>query len=104
MRITTFLLFSFCLTQSINAQVNPEQERLIKESLPAIDSLFSRFAEDHHIPGIAYGLVVNGKLFHSGAYGYANLEKHIAADSFYVEKLYGHGCFTPARCRPDKTR
>ena len=42
-----------------------------------IDSLYKKYADSNHFPGIAFGLVVDGKLVHTGNYGYTDIEKKI---------------------------
>jgi CubicO group peptidase (beta-lactamase class C family) len=44
-----------------------------------IDTLYQEYAEKKHIPGYAYGIVLDGKLIHTGSGGWANLEKNIPA-------------------------
>ena len=38
----------------------------LKKALPEIDRLFAAFARTNRVPGIAYGVLVDGKLVHSG--------------------------------------
>lgn len=47
----------------------------IEAVLPAIDQLYKDYAEKNHFPGFAYGLVVDGKLVHSGSMGFTDLDK-----------------------------
>lgn len=49
----------------------------IKLAFPVIDSIYKKYAEENHFPGLAFGLVVDGKLVHSGNFGYTDLEKKI---------------------------
>src|SRR5215471_1338966 len=43
--------------------------------LPEVDKAFEEFAQTEHIPGLVYGVVLDGKLIHSQALGFANLER-----------------------------
>ncbi|MDB6081063.1 MAG: class beta-lactamase-related serine hydrolase [Chlamydiia bacterium] len=54
-----------------------QQDRLsrVQAVLPQIDALYRECAEKNHIPGFAYGIIVDGKLIHTGYSGIANLEK-----------------------------
>lgn len=45
----------------------------ITAAFPVIDSVFKAYATAHHFPGMAYGLVVDGKLVHSGAFGFTDV-------------------------------
>ncbi len=38
----------------------------LKKALPEIDRLFAAFARNNRVPGIAYGVLVDGELVHSG--------------------------------------
>ena len=62
---------------SYKPAVFTDQARLekIKKAFPAIDSIFKKYAADNHFPGLAYGIVVNGKLVHTGNYGYTDIAK-----------------------------
>ena len=43
--------------------------------------MFRDYADSNHLPGVAYGLVVDGKLVYSGGIGYTNIEKKIPVNS-----------------------
>jgi CubicO group peptidase (beta-lactamase class C family) len=58
---------------------NDDRRRQIEAVLPEIDAWYAGFAAERHIPGIAYGLVLDGELVHVGATGFANIEKKIPA-------------------------
>jgi len=60
---------------------DPERMDKIKKTFPIIDSIYERLARDNHFPGIAFGLVVDGKLVHTGNYGYTDIEKKIPVTS-----------------------
>lgn len=73
------LLITFCISHKILAQTNIERLTNISAAIPAIDKLFEYYAEQHHFPGLVYGLVVDGKLIHTGNLGYSNIaEKNLA--------------------------
>lgn len=46
----------------------------IQAVLPIVDKLYKEYAEKNHFPGFAFGLMVDGKLVHTGSFGYTNLE------------------------------
>lgn len=60
---------------------DPQRMEKIKKSFPAIDSIFKKVAVDNHFPGLAFGIVVDGKLMHTGNYGYTDIEKRIPVTS-----------------------
>jgi CubicO group peptidase (beta-lactamase class C family) len=51
----------------------------IEPLLPEIDRLYADFAAERRVPGMAWGIVLDGRLIHTGAFGFANREKKIAA-------------------------
>lgn len=60
---------------------DPGRLEKIKKAFPAIDSMYRKLAEANHFPGLAYGIVVDGKLVHAGNYGYTDLEKKVPVSS-----------------------
>jgi CubicO group peptidase (beta-lactamase class C family) len=48
-------------------------QKLSAELRHGIDSLYSAFAKENHLPGVAYGIIIDTSLVCSGAAGYANL-------------------------------
>ncbi len=53
----------------------------IMQTIPVIDQVFKEYADSNHLPGVAYGLVVDGKLIYKGNIGYTDVEKKIAVTS-----------------------
>jgi CubicO group peptidase (beta-lactamase class C family) len=51
-----------------------------KELETFLDQFLIRQMEELHIPGLAFALVKDGKIFFSKGYGYANIEKKIPVD------------------------
>lgn len=47
----------------------------VESVLPEIDQLFGDLATAKHLPGLVYGVVLDGQLIHSRAMGWANLEQ-----------------------------
>ena len=60
---------------------DPDRMEKIKKAFPAIDSIYKKYAADNHFPGLAFGLVVDGKLVYTGNYGYTDVEKKIPVTS-----------------------
>lgn len=46
-----------------------------------IDKLYKEYAEQNHFPGLVYGIVVDGKLVHTGSVGYIDLKDKTEATS-----------------------
>lgn len=55
----------------------PDRMNKIRTILPKVDSIFRAAALKNNYPGLAYGVVVDGKLFHSGNYGYTDIKNKI---------------------------
>ncbi len=84
--IVYFLLFPVPVaaqTVSFDASYKPanytdvNRVEKIKKAMPAIDSIFQKFASENHLPGVAFGVVVDGKLVHTGSIGYIDIDKKI---------------------------
>lgn len=59
----------------------------VKATAAIADNLFRQFRESHHMPGLVYGVVIDGKLVYSGGSGYSNLEQKIRADRFSLFRI-----------------
>jgi CubicO group peptidase (beta-lactamase class C family) len=53
----------------------------IMQAFPIIDKIFKDYADSNHLPGVAYGLVVDGKLVYKGNIGYTDIDKKIPVTS-----------------------
>ena len=53
----------------------------IMQAFPVIDKIFKEYADSNHLPGVAYGLVVDGKLVYKRNIGYTDIEKKILVTS-----------------------
>ena len=59
----------------------PDRLKKIEADYPLIDRLYKEYAETNHWPGMVYGIVVDGKLVHTGSLGYTDINAKIVADS-----------------------
>lgn len=53
----------------------------IMQAFPVMDKIFKDYADSNHLPGVAYGLVVDGKLVYKGNIGYTDIDKKIPVTS-----------------------
>ncbi|TDE17584.1 serine hydrolase domain-containing protein [Dyadobacter psychrotolerans] len=53
----------------------------IKAALPVVEKLYQEYAEKNNFPAAVFGLVVDGKLLHSGANGYSEIATKTKATS-----------------------
>lgn len=60
---------------------DPGRAQKVKATATAVEGIFKKFFEDRHLPGLVYGVVLDGELIYSGSFGYANLEQKIPAHS-----------------------
>lgn len=85
-RLSLSVLLSACCIAVSAQQYRPpvfaDQNRMnkIEAVYPVIDQIYKDFAEKNHIPGLVYGIVVDGKLVHSGNIGYTDINRKIKAD------------------------
>ena len=77
-------IYSLALSaQTYKPPVFTDADRLkkIEATYPVIDKLYKEYAEQNHFPGLVYGIVVDGKLVHTGDIGYSNLKDKTEANS-----------------------
>jgi CubicO group peptidase (beta-lactamase class C family) len=52
---------------------DPDRRAKLEKVFPEIDRLFQEFAAGNHVPGAAWGIVIDGALAHTGVTGYRDL-------------------------------
>ncbi len=70
-----------------NSRSDSERLQKIRSLAPFIDKIFTEHAKQNHIPGLAYGIVVDGKLVIAGNYGYTDIDKKIPVTSSSVFRI-----------------
>jgi CubicO group peptidase (beta-lactamase class C family) len=60
---------------------DPGRAARVAALLPGVDKLYAELAEEKHLPGLVYGVVLDGKLIHARALGFADVERKIPATS-----------------------
>ena len=81
-----FLIMALLAASTLQAQqpaafTDPSRADKVQATAPAVEQMFRDYVEERHMPGFAYGVVLDGELVYSGAFGLANLETHIPADT-----------------------
>src|SRR5688500_503741 len=66
---------------------DPRRLAKLATAFPAIDSLMRAFAERSHVPGIAWGVVVDGALVHVGTAGLRELSSRSPVDTTTVFRI-----------------
>jgi len=76
------LLLLLLISLACNAQTSAiDRVDKIRSTLPVIEKLYKEYAEKNHLPGVAFGLVVDGRLLHAGAIGMAEIATSTKASS-----------------------
>jgi CubicO group peptidase (beta-lactamase class C family) len=79
--------------QSLNSKApppaftDPTRAAKLATAYPAIDSLMRAFAARAAVPGIAYGIVVDGRVVHRGTVGVRNVATNAPVDSATVFRI-----------------
>jgi CubicO group peptidase (beta-lactamase class C family) len=69
------------------AFANPDRLAQLSGAFPEIDSLMHAFATRSRVPGIAYGIVVDGRLAHVGTAGFRELPSRAPVDTGTVFRI-----------------
>jgi CubicO group peptidase (beta-lactamase class C family) len=52
---------------------SPDRIEKLEKAFPTVDEIFRRYAADKHIPGMVWGIVIDGQLAHLGTFGVQDL-------------------------------
>ena len=66
---------------------DPERRTKLAAAFPEIDTLFRDFATRGHVPGAAWGIVIDGELAHFGSMGHLDITKKNAPDQDSVFRI-----------------
>ena len=66
---------------------DPNRLAKLSAAFPEIDRLMRDFAERSRVPGIAYGIIVDGRIAHTGTAGFRNLDSRAPVDSATVFRI-----------------
>jgi CubicO group peptidase (beta-lactamase class C family) len=69
------------------AFANPRRLAELSAAFPEIDRMMREFAERSRVPGIAYGIVVDGRLAHVGTAGFRELSSRSPVDTSTVFRI-----------------
>lgn len=59
---------------------DPDRRAKLARAFPDMDRLFQEFATRGHVPGIAYGVIIDGELAHSGTFGVRDIRSKAPVD------------------------
>lgn len=66
---------------------DPDRIAKLRRAMPAVDSIMRAFAERSRVPGIAYGVIVDGQLLHVAAVGLREVPSKAAVDTSTVFRI-----------------
>ena len=66
---------------------DPQRVQKLESALPEVDQIFRRFAADRKIPGMVWGVVIDGRLAHTGSTGVRNRATGAAVDAGTVFRI-----------------
>jgi len=75
----TFLLGTVAVAGSHAHAQAPDRAQRVAAVLPEIDKMYTDLAAQEHLPGLVYGVVLDGKLVHIRSLGLADVERKIPA-------------------------
>jgi CubicO group peptidase (beta-lactamase class C family) len=85
MRLALVLLFAtFVACPAVHARQAPatdDRAARVTALLPEIDKMYTDLAREKHLPGVVWGVILDGKLVHTQALGYADVERKIPAST-----------------------
>jgi CubicO group peptidase (beta-lactamase class C family) len=77
--LVLFVIMGACCGEAQTIAYSPpkfaDSDRLakIQKLLPEVDAIFANLAQKEHLPGLVYGIILDSKMIHTGAVGFANL-------------------------------
>ena len=66
---------------------DPDRVSKMQAAKPAIDSLFQTFAQQNRVPGIAFGVLIDGRLVHRCVAGVRDISTYAPFDSVSVFRI-----------------
>jgi len=66
---------------------DPSRREKLATAFDDIDRLFAEFARSGHVPGAAWGIVIDGELAHSGAFGVRDVKANAPVDANTVFRI-----------------
>ena len=81
------LVPALLLGAALPCAAQPTRAARLAAAYPAVDSLMRAFAERQHVPGIAYGIVVDGRLAHLGTAGLREVASRAPVDTNSVFRI-----------------
>ena len=74
-------------TEATTLFADPNRRSKLAAAFPRIDALFRDFLQRSHVPGAAWGIVIDGELAHIGATGFRDLSSKALVDGDTVFRI-----------------
>jgi CubicO group peptidase (beta-lactamase class C family) len=74
-------------TRPIDPFMDPDRLRRIEAMFPVIREIYEAHAKKNNIPGLTFGIVVDGKLAYSGSFGYTDIDRKIPVSTASVFRI-----------------
>ena len=65
----------------------PDRLQKLQTAFPTIDDIFGHYAKDKHIPGMIWGVVIDGQLAHVGTFGVQDLKTRVPVSENTVFRI-----------------
>src|ERR1043165_6241424 len=75
------------LAAPVALQAQGDRVERLMSAMPAVDRLITDFTQRDHIPGAAWGVIIDGKLVHVGVTGFRDLATKSPVDSSSVFRI-----------------
>src|SRR4249920_686401 len=66
---------------------DPDRRVKLERAFPEIDRLFEKYAAENHVPGAAWGIIIDGQLAHTGVAGYRDVPSKAPVTSDTVFRI-----------------
>ena len=66
---------------------DPARRTKLATAFPEVDRIFTEFAKNNHVPGAAWGIVIDGELAHAGTAGLRDIEANAPVDADTVFRI-----------------
>ena len=66
---------------------NPDRRAVLARAFPQIDGIMREFVERAHVPGAAWGIVIDGELAHAGTAGFRDLASRAPVETDTVFRI-----------------
>jgi CubicO group peptidase (beta-lactamase class C family) len=72
---------------AVSPRAQPPRRATLTEAFADVDRLFTQFMADRHVPGAAWGVIVDGQLAHAGVKGFRDVAAQAPLDADSVFRI-----------------